>query len=64
MSELSNNEIKAARKAAKLSQAEMSERLEIPLRTIEDWETGKRKPPDYVKRLIINELERIQNHGE
>ena len=37
----------------------MSELLEIPKRTIEDWEAGKRKPPAYVERLVIRELERI-----
>ena len=51
--------IKEARKNAGLTQAEMSELLEIPKRTIEDWETCKRKPPVYVERLVIRELERI-----
>lgn len=37
----------------------MSDLLEIPKRTIEDWETGKRNPPAYVEKLIIRELERI-----
>lgn len=51
--------IKEARKKAGLTQAQMSELLEIPKRTIGDWETGKRKPPAYVERLVIRELERI-----
>lgn len=51
--------IKEARKKAGLSQARMSEILKIPKRTIENWETGERKPPEYVKRLVINELKRI-----
>lgn len=37
----------------------MSELLEIPKRTIGDWETGTRKPPIYVEKLVIRELERI-----
>ena len=53
------SEIKEARLKAKLTQSEMSERLKIPKRTIEDWERGTRKPPEYVERLIIAELERI-----
>ena len=27
--------------------------MNIPLRTLEDWETGKSKMPDYVLRLIV-----------
>ena len=51
--------IKDARLNAGLTQARMSELLEIPKRTIGDWETGTRKPPAYVENLIIRELERI-----
>ena len=28
----------------------------IPLRTIEDWEAGRRKPPEYIPRLIEYQL--------
>lgn len=51
--------IKEARLKAGLTQARMSELLEIPKRTIGDWETGTRKPPAYVEKLIVRELERI-----
>lgn len=51
--------IKDARLNAGLTQAKMSEVFEIPKRTIENWETGKRNPPAYVEKLIIRELERI-----
>lgn len=40
------------RAAAGLSRAEFSRRYGIPLRTIEDWEAGRRVPPDYLVRLI------------
>ena len=53
------SKIKEARQKAGISQAEMSKRLEIPKRTIEEWETGNRKPPAYVERLVVAELERI-----
>lgn len=53
------SKIKEARLLAGLSQAEMSKRLEIPKRTIEDWETGNRKPPIYVEKLVVAELNRI-----
>lgn len=51
--------IREARLNAGLTQAQMSELLEIPKRTIGDWETGTRKPPAYVEKLVIRELERI-----
>lgn len=54
-------EIKEARLAADLTQKGMSELFEIPKRTIEDWEAGSRKPPVYVKKLIIKYLENYKN---
>lgn len=54
--------IKEARLEAELTQAKMADFIGIPLRTIQDWERGRRTPPDYVERLIIAELERIKNN--
>lgn len=51
--------IKEARLNVGLTQQRMSEVFEIPKRTIENWETGKRNPPAYVEKLVIRELERI-----
>lgn len=53
--------IKEARLAAKLTQAQMSEMMLIPVRTIQDWEGGRRKCPPWAERLIIAELVRIKN---
>ena len=52
--------IKEAREAAGLSRAEMSRRFEIPIRTLEDWDSGKSKPPAYVEKLIIEKLETMK----
>ena len=41
---------------ASLTQKQMSDLLGIPLRTIEDWDSGRRKPPEYVVSLIIYRL--------
>jgi DNA-binding transcriptional regulator YiaG len=54
------DKLKAARKAAGLSQQAMADRMEIPLRTIQDWEAGKRTPPGYVQRFVLNELEGLK----
>ena len=51
--------ISEACKAAVLSQTAMSKAMDIPLRTIQDWESAKRKCPTYVERLIIKELKEI-----
>ena len=56
--------LKEARLAAGLTQQAMSDQLEIPKRTIEDWETGRRKCPPYVERLIVQELLRIAEESE
>lgn len=55
--------IKESRKAAGLTQAEMSKIFEIPRRTLEDWETGKRSPAPWAEKLIIEKLERIQSES-
>lgn len=51
--------IKEARTKARLTQQMMSEKFEIPKRTIENWETETRKCPVYVERLLIEKLEGI-----
>lgn len=45
--------IKDIRKMTGLSQAKFAARYEIPKRTIENWETGKTEPPEYVYKLLL-----------
>ena len=40
----------------KISQAALSRRFDIPIRTVEDWHAGRRNPPDYVIRMMIQLL--------
>lgn len=49
-------EIRLARTAAGLTQQQMTKLMQIPLISISNWETGRREPPPYVKRFILNEL--------
>ena len=49
--------IKEARQTAGLTQKRMSELLLIPLRTIENWESGKRNPPLWAENLIVEKLQ-------
>lgn len=55
--------IKEAREAAGLSRAEMSRLFEIPVRTLEEWDAGRRTPPPYVEKLIIEKLQTIKKEG-
>ena len=56
------SEIKKAREEAGIkSRAEMSRLFEIPVRTLEDWEYGKRIPIHWAENLIIEKLEDIKN---
>ncbi len=50
-------EIKAWRKAHKMTQREMAVRLGVGLSTVVHWESGLAKPPDYLA-LALKELER------
>lgn len=50
--------IKVARTEAGFSRAEMSRRFEIPIRTLENWETGTRSSPVWAEKLIVEKLER------
>jgi len=55
------NKLKEARTKAGLTQQQMSDVFEIPRRTIQNWEEGKRTPPGYVEKLILEKLERMSN---
>lgn len=51
--------LKTARKSAGITQQGMADRMLIPKRTIEAWETGDRTPPPYVQRFVLNELQSL-----
>lgn len=52
-------ELKKERARLEITQAELSDVLGVPKRTIESWEMGDRKPPDYVQRLILYKLKEL-----
>ena len=67
--------LKQIREDLGMNRTEFSLYMEIPLRTLEEWEAGRRKMPDYVLRLISyrvkvekvldeNEIERMDYYGE
>ena len=52
----SAKKIKELRESIKLGRKEFSEHVGIPVRTLEDWEAGRRRPPEYIPRLIEYQL--------
>lgn len=48
--------IKVLRESTGMSRKEFSEHTGIPVRTLEDWEAGRRTPPEYIPRLIAYQL--------
>ncbi len=48
--------IRELREHVNMSRKAFSEHIGIPLRTLEDWEAGRRTPPEYIPRLISYQL--------
>jgi len=48
--------IKELRESTGMTRKEFSEYTGIPVRTLEDWEAGRRTPPAYIPRLIAYQL--------
>lgn len=48
--------IKDYRERAGISKAKMSRTFEIPIRTLENWESGVNQPSPWVEKLIIEKL--------
>ena len=47
-----SKKIKELRESVGMSRKKFSEHTGIPVRTLEDWEAGRRTPPEYIPRLI------------
>lgn len=52
--------IKEKRKELGLTQKEFSEKFEIPIDVVRSWDCGRRTPPKWAEKLIIEKLERIK----
>jgi len=57
---MAENEFRSARKRLGMTQRKLSEILGIPKRTIEEWEGGRRNPPDWAKKLILEKMESME----
>lgn len=50
-------DIKELRKATQLSQQQFADLFHVPYSTLRNWETGRRKPPEYILYMICTILE-------
>ncbi len=48
--------IKELRESTGMTRKEFSEHTGIPVRTLEDWEAGRRRPPEYIPRLLAYQI--------
>ena len=64
MKEIPTNPIRHIRVKHGLTQTQMSELTGVPFRTIQNWETGVRKCPDYVAKMVVNMVEQKFSHPD
>lgn len=57
VSETIESKIKTKRLEMGLSRAELARRFNMPIRTLEDYESGKRKPAEWVEALILEKMD-------
>ena len=58
------NTIKELREKTGMTRKEFSSHTGIPVRTLEDWEAGRRTPPEYIPRLIAYQLKYEEITGQ
>lgn len=57
-----DNGIKTARlKAGLKTQREFAEQFDIPLDVIKSWESGRRTPPAWAEKLLLEKLDSMKN---
>ena len=58
------NTFKSTREKLGMTQKEISEKLNIPKRTWQDWELEQRIPPEWASNLILKEMEKMKQKQE
>lgn len=51
------------RNSTGMNRREFAEYFEIPYRTIQEWELGNRRMPDYLFRLMAYKIQAEKNNG-
>ncbi len=66
------NRMKELREQKGMNRKEFSDYTGIPVRTLEDWEAGRRTPPEYIPKLLayqikydelVNQKENVNDKG-
>ena len=57
--QVSFNKIRKAREQAGMSIKELSNLLGAPYRTVQDWNSGARKPPLWLQNLIVEKIQSV-----
>lgn len=57
-------EITKHRQAAGLTQKQFSDLFEIPIDVVKSWDSGRRKPPAWAEKLIIEKLETMKTTSQ
>ena len=55
--------IKEARSEAGLTHKQVFELIGVPIRTMENYESGRRKCPEWVERLLIEKILEFKKEG-
>ena len=50
------DKIKELREQTGMTRKDFAVHMGIPLRTMEDWDAGRRRPPEYIPRLMSYQL--------
>lgn len=50
-------DIRKIRDKTGMNRREFKEKFGVPERTLQDWESGKRTPPDYVIKLLYRAVD-------
>ena len=58
---IQTNKLRQIREDLGMNRTQFSHYVDIPLRTLEEWEAGRRQMPDYVLRLLTyyTKMERL-----
>ena len=57
-------EIRELRESTGMNRKEFCEYLDIPYRTVTEWERGNRQMPEYVLRLIAYKIQMEKKQGQ
>lgn len=51
-----SEQLQEIKNASGMTNPEMAKKLEVPLRTFENWKSGVRTPPSYIQSAVIERL--------